>query len=110
VDDVRDAARRLLERLAVEHVPLDEREVGVPREVGALERVPMQVVERDDRVRVDESPAQRRADEAGAAGDQDPLALEHAGESIRRPETPPAAAPGADELPQLIGAVLAAHE
>src|SRR5919199_370418 len=33
-----------------------------------------QVVERDDLVRVDEPPRERRADEAGAAGDEDPLA------------------------------------
>jgi hypothetical protein len=49
-------------------------------EVGAAERVAVEVVDGDDLVVVDEATGQRRADEARAAGDQDPLAGErHAG-------------------------------
>ena len=76
VDDVRHALRRLGQARQVEHVALHEVEVRVVAEVGARERVAMEVVERDHLVLVDEPARERRPDEAGAAGDQDPLAAQ----------------------------------
>src|SRR4029453_11755609 len=70
------AQRGLAQCVRVEHVTLHEREARMLRELGAAERVAVQVVERDDLVLVDEAPSERRADEAGAAGDQDPLAAQ----------------------------------
>ncbi len=61
-----------------------ELEVRVVREVGGRKRVPMEIVERDDLVRVDERARERRRDEAGTAGDEDPLAAQHRDESSRR--------------------------
>ena len=61
---------------AVEDVRLVEREVRVLGERRAAERVAVQVVGRDHLVRVDEPSGERRADEAGAARDEDSLALE----------------------------------
>ncbi len=58
----------------VEHVPLDEAEVRVRLEVRPREGVAVKVVDRDHLVRVDEAPRERRADEAGAARDEDALA------------------------------------
>ena len=84
VDEVRGAAGELLQPLAVEHVGLVEREVRVRGEVGAGQRVAVEVVHRDDLVAVDELAGERRRDEAGAAGDQDPLTLEHAAEAYVR--------------------------
>ena len=69
-------ARRRGEPGQVEHVALDEVEVRVVAEVGAREGVAMEVVERDHLVVVDEPPRERRADEAGSARDQDPLAAQ----------------------------------
>ena len=66
----------LVQRLRVEDVALDQLEVRMVGELGPDERVAVEVVERDHGVRVDELARQRRADEAGAAGDEDPLALE----------------------------------
>ena len=43
----------------------------MPGELGARERVAVEVVDRDDLVRVDEAGRERRADEPGAAGDQE---------------------------------------
>ena len=76
VDDVGHALRRLGQARQVEHVALHEVEVRVVAEVGARERVAVEVVERDHLVRVDEPARERRPDEAGAAGDQDPLAAQ----------------------------------
>ena len=59
--------------------PGAKREVRVLGEVGPGERVAVEVVERDDLVRVDELARERRGDEAGAAGDEDPLALQSHG-------------------------------
>ena len=56
--------------------PCTKLEVRVVAEVGARERVAVEVVERDDLVVVDEPARERRADEAGAAGDQDLLAAQ----------------------------------
>ena len=79
----------------IEHVALDELEVRMLRERRAAERVPVEVVERDDLVRVDESARERRADEAGAAGDHDPFPAQwHAGESRCRPPGPRPLRPG----------------
>ena len=87
VDDVRHALRRLGQAGQVEHVALDEVEVGVVAEVGPGERVAMEVVEREHVVRVDEPPRERRPDEAGAAGDQDLLAAQsHAASVAAYPE------------------------
>ena len=71
-------ARQLVHRVGVEDVALPEREVRVVGEVGAAERVAVEVVDGDDLVVVDEAARERRADESGAAGDEDPLALKHA--------------------------------
>ena len=76
VDDVRRARGELAHRVRVEEVGRVELEVGVLGEIGARERVAVQVVERDDVVRVDEAAREGRADEPGAAGDQDPLAAQ----------------------------------
>ena len=77
-----DALRGLGEAGQVEHVALDEAEVRVLAEVRARERVAVQVVERDHLVRVDEPAGERRPDEAGAAGDQDPLAAQRHAASL----------------------------
>ena len=69
-----------LQRVGVEDVALDQLEVRVVGEVEPAQRVAVEVVERDDRVAIDELARERRADEAGAAGDEDPLSLEHRGE------------------------------
>ena len=55
---------------------------GCSPSVGARERVAVEVVEGDDLVVVDEPPRERRADEAGAAGDQDPLAAQRHAASL----------------------------
>ena len=82
VDDVRRAPRQLVHRVEIEDVRLLEREVRVVGEIRARECVPMQVVGGHDLVFVDQAARERRADESGAAGDEDPLALEHDGECI----------------------------
>src|SRR5205823_1588100 len=56
--------------------PLVEGEVRVLCEVGPRDRVPVQVVERDDLVVVDEPPRERRRDEPGAARHEDALAAQ----------------------------------
>ena len=78
MDDVGRPARELVHGVRVEHVRLVEGEVRMLGERRARERVAMEVVGRDDLVLVDEAARERRADEAGAAGDEDSLALEHA--------------------------------
>ena len=80
VDEVRRAQRCVSERLCVEDVALDQLEVRVVGEIETAQCVAMQVVVRDDRVAIDQLTRQRRADEAGAAGDEDPLSVEHRGE------------------------------
>ena len=80
VDDVGAPRHELRQPREVEHVTLDEAKARVLLELGARQRVAVKVVERDDLVLVDESPSQRRADEAGAARDQHALPLQwHAG-------------------------------
>ena len=74
VDDVRAAGHELGEPSEVEHVPLDELEVRVRFEVRPREGVAMEVVDGDHLVRVDEPSRERRADEPGAARDEDALA------------------------------------
>ena len=71
VDDVGRPADDLRQALGVEDVALDEREVRMVGEIRAAERVAVEVVDRDDLVLVDEPARERRADEAGAAGDDD---------------------------------------
>ena len=66
----------LVETLGVEHVTLDEVEVRVLGEARPAERVPVQVVDGDDLVRVHEPARERRADEAGSAGDDDSFAAQ----------------------------------
>jgi hypothetical protein len=73
VDDVRSASYGRCEPLAVEDVAVDEREVRMVTELRARERVPMQVVDRDELVLVHESPGEGRRDEPGSAGDDDAL-------------------------------------
>ncbi len=53
------------------------------RELGAGERVAMEVVDATIAFRSTSSTRQRRPDEAGAAGDEDPFSFEHDGESRR---------------------------
>ena len=48
----------------------------------AGQRVAVEVVERDDLVVVDEPARERRADEAGAAGDEDPFPLQRHAPSL----------------------------
>jgi hypothetical protein len=84
MDDVRRPAGERGDRIEVEHVGLVEGEVRVVRERRARERVAVQVVERDDLVPVDELTRERRRDEARAAGDEDPLVLQHAPSLPRR--------------------------
>ena len=62
-------------QLRVEDVALVEREVRVVGELGARERVPVQVVDRDDLVLLDEPARERRRDEARASGDEDRASL-----------------------------------
>ena len=70
----------------VEHVTLDEVQVLVPLEVRELQRVAVQVVEDHDFVGVDELRDEVRADEAGAAGDEDALVGQsHESEGLIRP-------------------------
>ena len=59
-----DAVGELAHELGVEHVAAVEGEARVVGELGAGERVAVEVVERDHVVRVDEPPRERRADEA----------------------------------------------
>ena len=61
---------------------MHEPKVGVPPEVGRRQSVPMEVVEGDHLVVGDELPRERRPDEAGAAGDQDPLAAQSHAASV----------------------------
>ena len=89
VGDVRGASCRGPKGVGVEDVALLEREVGVLRELGARQRVPVEVVVGDDLVVVDEPARDRGADEPGPAGDQDPLARQsHA----RKPSDVPSGA------------------
>ena len=90
MDEVRRAQRGVPERLCVEDVALDQLEVRMVGEIEPAQRVSMQVVVRDDRVAIDQLARQRRADEAGAAGDEDPLSLEHRGEDYLGRPRPPA--------------------
>ena len=86
VDDVRAALDELGEPLGVEHVALDEAEARMRLELRARERVPVEVVDRDDLVGVDEAAGERRADETGAARDQHAFAGQrHAGMVVGRP-------------------------
>ena len=82
VDDVRRTGQKRRERGWIEHVQLVEGEVRMLGELGAGERVAVEIVERDDLVRVDEPRRQGRADEAGAARDQDPLARQRHAASL----------------------------
>ena len=81
VDDVRRAARELVQRVGVEDVALDAASKfgwsarSVP-ESASRWRLSTATIS----FALDELARERRADEAGAAGDEDPLALErHAG-------------------------------
>ena len=79
VDDVRRAARELAHRVQRRaRPPGGSVKFGCSASGVPGERVAVEVVGRDDLVLVDEPAGERRADEAGAAGDEDPLAREHA--------------------------------
>ena len=83
--DVCRPSEDVRQSIGVENVALDEREVRMLGEIRASERVAVEVVDRDDLVLVDEPPRKRRADEPGAAGDDDPLPGQcHARESSDR--------------------------
>ena len=73
MDEMRAPVGELDQPRQVEHVAFDETEVRVPREVGARERVAVEVVDRDDIVRLDELLGERGTDEPGAARDQHAL-------------------------------------
>ena len=77
VHEVRRAGSGSAKRIRIEDVALHEREVRMVAEVCARERVAVEAVVCDDLVPVDELARERRADEAGAAADEDPLALQH---------------------------------
>ena len=66
----------------VEHVDLVELEVRVLVEAVPDQRVAVQVVDGDHVVGVDQLARERRRDEAGAAGDEDPLAFERHAASL----------------------------
>ena len=83
VDDVRRAAGEVADDRGVEHVALDEGQVRVLGELGAGERVAVEVVEGDDLVVVDEPPRERRRDESGSARDEDPLPFERHAASLQ---------------------------
>ena len=70
---MRGARGQLAQQRQVEHVALDEAQVLVLGEIGAGQRVAVQVVEHDDLVLGHEPPRERGADEARAAGHQDLL-------------------------------------
>ena len=83
VDDVRYVSCKLAHELGVEDVAFLEREVRMLGEIRAGERVAVQVVERDDLVRIDQPAGERRSDEARPAGDQHAFAVQgHARECI----------------------------
>ena len=79
-------ARELAHALGVEDVAVLERKFGCSASRRAAESASRwRLSIADDLVRVDEPPGERRPDEAGAARDEDPLALQsHAVESIGR--------------------------
>ncbi len=86
VDDVRRPARRARARASASRTSAAWKvKFGCVGELGAAERVAVEVVERDDLVRVDEPPRERRADEAGAAGDEDALAAQGHAASLAAP-------------------------
>ena len=70
---MRGARGQLAQQRQVEHVALDEAQVLVLGEVGAGQRVAVQVVEDDDLVLRHEPPRERGADEARAARHEDLL-------------------------------------
>jgi len=78
MDDVGRAGRKLVHRLAVEHVRLVQGEVRVVGERRPREGVPVEVVRGDDLVLVHKLPGEGGGDEACTARDEDPFALEHA--------------------------------
>jgi hypothetical protein len=82
VDDVRRVADGLSQAIWIEHVSLYEAKAGMVGQVGRGERIPVQVVDRDDVVRADEAARESRADEAGPARDHDPLALQRHAASL----------------------------
>ena len=94
MDEVRGADCCLTQGLRVEDVAAHEREVRMRAELGLRQRVAMEVVERDDGVLVDELLRERRADEPGAARDEDPFALQHPRKVSRRPVTRRSRRPG----------------
>ena len=95
VDDVRAAGHSSVSRVEVEHVPLDELEVRVRSEVRPREGVAMEIVDGDHVVPVDEPSRERRADESGAARDENALAR-----SVTRGD--PSGVPFVDMRPLLV--------
>ena len=77
VDDVRRTLCGPAHVLEVEDVALHERHVRMLGEVRVLQRVVVQVVVEDNLVLVGQQPGDGGADEAGAAGQEDSLALNH---------------------------------
>ena len=76
VHEVRAALDQRAELVTVENVGLLEVEVRMGREIGARQRIAVEVVHRDDLVVVDQTPGEGRPDEPRPAGDHDPLAGE----------------------------------
>ena len=81
---MRCTLRQLADQIGVEDVALVQREVRVVRELRLRQRIPMEVVDRDDLVPIDELARERRADEARAAGDDHAFALERHRASLAR--------------------------
>src|SRR5262249_19731593 len=73
------------QELVVEDVSIDEREVRMLRKARPAERVPVEIVDRDDLVVVDEPAGERRANEARAARDHDALSAQSHAASLRLP-------------------------
>ena len=85
VHEVRRATNDIGERGQIENVACHECDVRPIGELRAGERVPVEIVEEDDLVVVGEPPRERRADEARAARDHDPLSGQsHAASLARR--------------------------
>jgi hypothetical protein len=76
VDDVRGACGQLAQQRQVEHVALDEAQVLVLGQVGAGQRVAVQVVEHDDLVLRHETTREGGTDEARTARHEDLLAAQ----------------------------------
>src|SRR5215469_9988872 len=70
------ASHTLAELLSVQHVTLDERQIGVLIQAAELQGIAVQVVVGDHLIPGNEALDEVRRDEPGATGDEDSLAFE----------------------------------